>query len=57
LHPWEVDPKQPRIAAAPLKSRLRHYLNLKKTETRLARLLQAFQWRRMDEIFLPASQS
>ena len=53
LHPWEVDPGQPRISAAPLKSRMRHYLNLNKTETRLARLLQAFRWRRMDEIFLP----
>jgi polysaccharide deacetylase family protein (PEP-CTERM system associated) len=52
-HPWEVDPGQPRIAAAPLKSRARHYLNLNKTETRLARLLQAFRWGRMDEIFLP----
>jgi polysaccharide deacetylase family protein (PEP-CTERM system associated) len=54
LHPWEVDPGQPRISAAPLKSRVRHYLNLNKTETRLARLLQAFRWRRMDEIFLPS---
>ena len=53
FHPWEVDPDQPRISAAPLKSRLRHYLNLKKMEPRLARLLRAFRWRRMDEIFLP----
>jgi hypothetical protein len=36
---------------------LRDYLNLKKTGTRLARLLQAFHWQRMDEIFLPVSQS
>jgi polysaccharide deacetylase family protein (PEP-CTERM system associated) len=54
FHPWEVDPGQPRISAAPLKSRLRHYLNLDKTEMRLSRLLQAFRWRRMDEIFLSA---
>jgi polysaccharide deacetylase family protein (PEP-CTERM system associated) len=53
FHPWEVDPDQPRISAAPLKSRLRHYINLKKTQPRLARLLQAFRWGRMDEIFLP----
>ena len=53
FHPWEVDPGQPRISAAPLKSRVRHYLNLDKMQTRLARLLQAFRWRRMDEIFLP----
>jgi len=55
LHPWEIDADQPRISAAPLKSRIRHYLNLKKTEPRLARLLQAFSWRRMDEVFLPAT--
>lgn len=53
VHPWEVDPAQPRVLAAPLKSRARHYLNLKKTETRLAQLLQTFRWGRMDEIFLP----
>src|SRR5205085_514125 len=28
LHPWELDPEQPRQTAAPLRSRLRHYLNL-----------------------------
>ncbi len=28
FHPWEVDPDQPRVAGAPLKSRFRHYLNL-----------------------------
>jgi len=53
FHPWEVDPGQPRVAGAPMKSRLRHYLNLKKTEARLGRLLRAFRWRRMDEVFLP----
>ena len=38
IHPWELDPEQPRLTA-PLKSRLRHYTNLKKTEARLRRLL------------------
>ncbi len=57
FHPWEIDPDQPRIEAAPFKSRLRHYLNLEKTQTRLARLLQAFRWRRMDEIFLPPARA
>ena len=38
IHPWELDPEQPRIAA-PLKSRVRHYTNLKRTESRLRRLL------------------
>jgi polysaccharide deacetylase family protein (PEP-CTERM system associated) len=34
IHPWEVDPEQPRVSA-PLKSRLRHYTNLNKTAGRL----------------------
>jgi polysaccharide deacetylase family protein (PEP-CTERM system associated) len=38
IHPWEIDPEQPRIAAS-LKSRLRHYTSLGKTETRLRKLL------------------
>lgn len=43
LHPWELDPEQPRIAA-PLKSRLRHYLNLRTCEAKLTRLLSAFSF-------------
>lgn len=38
LHPWELDPDQPRIQAGRL-SRFRHYHNLKKCEQRLRRLL------------------
>ncbi len=40
LHPWEVDPDQPRMTA-PWKSRFRHYTNLGAMESRLRRLLQA----------------
>jgi polysaccharide deacetylase family protein (PEP-CTERM system associated) len=43
LHPWEIDPDQPRIAAA-FKSRLRHYTNLGRTESRLEVLLQSFRF-------------
>jgi len=43
LHPWEIDPHQPRLAA-PLLSRLRHYRNLDKTEARLRALLHDFQF-------------
>jgi polysaccharide deacetylase family protein (PEP-CTERM system associated) len=49
LHPWEVDPDQPRIAA-PLKSRFRHYTNLDVCETRLVRLLSEFRFGRMDRV-------
>lgn len=37
VHPWEVDPQQPRVSA-PFKSRLRHYTNLDKTADRLREL-------------------
>jgi polysaccharide deacetylase family protein (PEP-CTERM system associated) len=51
FHPWEVDPAQPRIDGAPLRSRFRHYLNLDAMEARLTRLLSDFSWGRMDEVF------
>jgi len=38
VHPWELDPEQPRVKTS-LKSRLRHYTNLRKTESRLRKLL------------------
>lgn len=41
LHPWEVDPDQPRIEGAPLRSRLRHYTGLDRMLGRLRRLLEA----------------
>lgn len=52
LHPWEIDPHQPRQKQAPLRSRFRHYLNLSRTEPRLRRLLRDFGWTRLDRLFL-----
>jgi len=43
LHPWEVDPEQPRLPASRL-SRFRHYRNLDKTEPRLRALLSEFRF-------------
>lgn len=43
LHPWEIDPEQPRIPAGRL-STFRHYTNLKRCEERLRRLLQDFEF-------------
>jgi polysaccharide deacetylase family protein (PEP-CTERM system associated) len=43
LHPWEVDPDQPRLQAGRL-SRFRHYRNLDQTEPRLGQLLRDFQF-------------
>jgi len=51
FHPWEVDPAQPRVQGAPLKSRFRHYLNLNSMHDRLGRLIDDFEWDRMDRVF------
>lgn len=52
FHPWEIDPDQPRQHRIGLKTRIRHYLNLTRMETRLEALLRDFAWDRMDRIFL-----
>ena len=54
LHPWELDPEQPRIPGTSLKTRIRHYINLHRTQPRLRRLLRDFAWRRVDQLFLGA---
>ncbi|QDV26811.1 XrtA system polysaccharide deacetylase [Aureliella helgolandensis] len=40
IHPWEIDPKQPTIAGAGLKTRMRHYTGLHNTHARLDRMLR-----------------
>ena len=50
FHPWEVDPDQPRVGAAPLRSRLRHYTNLDGMAAKLARLIRDFEWGRKDHL-------
>lgn len=52
FHPWELDPGQPRQSGIGMKTRLRHYLNLRRMEPRLRRLLADFHWGRVDDIFL-----
>ena len=44
LHPWEVDPEQPRVRGLPWSKRFRHYNNLERTEDRLERLLGDFSF-------------
>lgn len=46
LHPWEIDPDQPRLSASRL-SRFRHYRNLGKTEDRLRCLVREFRFSSM----------
>lgn len=43
VHPWEIDPDQPRLPASWL-GRFRHYRNLHKTESRLRALLTDFRF-------------
>ncbi|MEO1425624.1 MAG: XrtA system polysaccharide deacetylase [Pseudomonadota bacterium] len=57
FHPWEIDQDQPRVANAPLKSRLRHYLNLSTMKGKLHRLLTDFSWDRIDQIIQPQSST
>lgn len=44
LHPWEIDPEQPRVDALPRMKRFRHYNNLERTYARLERLLRDFRF-------------
>jgi hypothetical protein len=46
LHPWEIDPDQPRLAA-PALGRFRHYFHLDQTEARLRALLHDFRFATM----------
>ena len=56
FHPWEIDPEQPRMPGLDAKTRFRHYLNLKRTEKRLQRLLADFRWGTMASL-LPAGDA
>ena len=44
IHPWELDPDQPRLNSVSLKSRFRHYINLDKTESRFKKFLLDFRF-------------
>jgi polysaccharide deacetylase family protein (PEP-CTERM system associated) len=52
LHPWEVDPGQPRLPAGRL-TRFRHYFNLHRTASRLEELLRQFPFGRLGDILPP----
>lgn len=50
FHPWEIDTGQPRVANAPLRSRLRHYSRIGAMAGKLERLAREFGWGRMDAL-------
>jgi polysaccharide deacetylase family protein (PEP-CTERM system associated) len=50
FHPWEIDPGQPRVGNAPLKSRLRHYTRLGAMAGKLRALITRHRWGRVDAV-------
>ncbi|WP_337828246.1 XrtA system polysaccharide deacetylase [Pseudonocardia sp. TMWB2A] len=57
FHPWEIDPDQPRVADAPLKSKLRHYSKLSAMAGKLERLMGDFRWTRIDALVEAQAQN
>jgi hypothetical protein len=56
LHPWEVDPNQPRFDVS-LSRRVRHYSGLKSTMRRLTRLLEEFRFDSIANVLKPDAVS
>ena len=44
IHPWEIDPGQPRVDGLGRLRRFRHYVNLDRCEDRFRALVSGFQW-------------
>ena len=42
MHPWEIDPDQPRVKQATTLYKFRHYTNLKRTYSKLTQLIKSF---------------
>ncbi|MBU1319264.1 MAG: DUF3473 domain-containing protein [candidate division Zixibacteria bacterium] len=54
FHPWELDADQERVNAG-LRSRMRHYTNLKAFEGKLRRLLADFRFSTISDVFIRAA--
>ena len=50
FHPWDMDPGQPRVANAPIKSKLRHYSRLGAMADKLRTLIDRHPWDRVDAV-------
>jgi polysaccharide deacetylase family protein (PEP-CTERM system associated) len=57
FHPWEIDPQQPRVPGASMRSRVRHYTNLSVMAEKLELLVREFAWGRMDLLAHREAQS
>lgn len=51
LHPWEVDPAQPRVPQASPAARIRHFINIGKVEQRLKWLLHHYDFAPISHVF------
>ena len=56
IHPWEIDPGQPRVEGLGALARFRHYVGLGRAESRLRSLLADFQWTGIADL-LPSSSA
>lgn len=50
IHPWEIDPEQPRVTGISARSRFRHYTNLGRMAGKLRAVLADFAWDRADRV-------
>ncbi len=55
IHPWEVDPDQPRIRGTGWKSQLRHYTGQRSTCKRLERMFKTFSFSSMTQVIEASS--
>ena len=51
FHPWEIDTNQPVIFGIDIKTRFRHYVNIKRMHGKVGRLLLDYKWDRVDKVF------
>ena len=51
FHPWEIDKQHPQVKGAQFKSKFRHFVNLKKMESKIVRLLEDYNWTTMSSAY------
>lgn len=55
IHPWELDPKQPRLARSPL-TYLRHYRGLGSVEQKIKSMLKRFRFSSIERVYASVMQ-
>jgi len=50
IHPWELDPKHPRLSFLSARRKIPHYFRLGKTENNLNVLLQEFEFGKLEDL-------